>query len=980
MCDVQHGRTLNLELRDSEPRNTRNPKERMEEKMANDAKTGARPLRVSVLPLLRLLLVNHSAAGIRSVKLEVPVVRVLVWGCLLLALVCSAADSPETRAFNAGRDAFQDGLDSRAEMAFSNFVARYPQSPQLPQALLYEARAALAGRRFQAASDILSTNSARAGALIDQFQYWMARVPLESGDLGRAAQALAGFTRQFTNSPLRLDAAVAEAEAEFGLKRWTSVVELIESPNGAFHAAAAASGASDRLISRGYLLLAEAYLRQRQFAEAERALSRINVDAADTRLRWERQLLLCRIQFEAGRQPEALAGTTNLLAISSGDPRWRAAAVALQGDILAALDRSGAAIKAFELNLAPDVPVERRREAFARTVELALQENQISNAVARLESFITEHPGESGSDVALLTIGELRLKQHSLGANAISSTNLLPATNLLESALESFNRLIRDFPNSPFAAKAQLDRGWAFLAQGRQADAAGAFQAAADALPPSEAQAVAIFKLADVQFAAGNITNAISNYRRLLHDFAGFPRVQRELGDRARFQTLQAASMIKDMAAATEAMEKIASDYPSSSYAEQSLLLYAQMLNELSSPAAARKVCAEFIDSFPRSPLLPEAQLAVARTYEQEQNWAAAAAEYARWTARFPTNSELCRAEFSRAVALDHAGQQTNALQLFTNFVARFTTNALAARAQMWVGNYYLNRGVLNKGEASDLDLREAERNYQLIFQPGISSNWPVTELTYRAQVNAGRAAFLRQSWVQAAGYFTNLLNTVQRTPDPRCPPTVVAEAVFAWGDTYMQATSTNEVERFRQALNIFSYIPQTWPNGPIAPLAWGRIANCYWSIAGLLAVSDQQASATAYEQAYQNYQKVTNSAVGDMSALAKAEIGMADVRRRQADLLRRQTDAASRARATDLEAEALTHYTNVIYPAGEEQPDPFWVEKAGVYAAQLCESQKKWELAINLYTRVGEMIPSLRDSMARRASAAREQQASQKQ
>lgn len=887
---------------------------------------------------------------------------------VLLATAASrimAADA-EGRSFTNALNFLQDGFSARAELGFSNFVVQFPASQRAPEAILFQARAALAQKRFQPATELLTTNAPRAGALADQFKYWLGRVQLESGKNEAAAETFAQVHSTFTNSPLRLDAAVSEAEARFLLRQYARVVQLIDSP-GAFQSALAVRGTNEPLVARGYLLLARALFQQRAFDRAEQALVRISEAAAAPRLRWERQYLLCQIQFASGRPDAALANTTNLVATAklTGDALLASASVALQGDILQALNDPAAATKAYEANLAEGVPVERQREAFIKTVQLALARNQLGDAITRLEKFLATRPTEAGSDVALLSIGELRLKQHQLGTNAVITTNLPPVTNAVELALVNFNRLVQDFPNSPFTAHAQLGRGWALLVQGKAAEALPAFRAAAESLPKSEAQAVARFKLADLQFAAGDVTNAVQNYRRVIHDYAEFPRVRAELADRALYQMLHASIAARDQAAATEAIERITADYPKSDYAERGLLLFGQALAELASPAAARETFSRFLKMFPASTLHAEAQLAIARSYERERNWPAAVGEYSQWLAQFPTNENVPRAEFSRAVALAQSGDETNALMQFTNFVARFSTNLLAARAQNWIGDYHFNQGLRNAA-TSDLDFREAERAYQLLFTPRtISTNWPVTELTYVAQLKAGRAAYRRQSWDQALGYFTNLIQVAEA--DPSCPRTVVCEAVFAYGDTTIQRPGGDALDRFARALTIFEYIPKRVPIESQLPRAWGRMGDCYLQLASV--------EPNAYTNAYEHYRKVTNSPFADVTARSAAEFGMGEVRRKQAALLQP-------AEAIQMQRQALDHYLNITYATNlreGESPDASWVRDAALAAARLCESQRNWDLAINLYRRVSEMVPVLRDSMDRRIRTAREQQSQQK-
>ena len=93
------------------------------------------------------------------------------------------------------------------------------------------------------------------------------------------------------------------------------------------------------------------------------------------------------------------------------------------------------------------------------------------------------------------------------------------------------------------------------------------------------------------------------------------------------------------------------------------------------------------------------------------------------------------------------AGRATNALTLFTNFVAQLP-NQRVRPARPNVGG-----GLLLQHWATTC---EAERNYKLLFQ---NTNWPPAELTYQAQLMAGRAAVARQDWKDARAYFTQLYN-----------------------------------------------------------------------------------------------------------------------------------------------------------------------------------------------------------------------------
>jgi tetratricopeptide (TPR) repeat protein len=863
----------------------------------------------------------------------------LIWIAVLLCgggvLPCLHAADAETRAFNNAEEARQDGFPDRAEKLFADFIAKYPASPRVPQALLKQSKAALQQKKFSAASQILATNQASAGGMADQFLFDLAGIHAESGQFEAAATNYALVASRHTNSPLRLDATLAEAHARFQLKQWPRAAALLQT--GLFQEAATRAPASE-LVVRGRLLLADTLLEQSEYQGAERVAGAIPEDTLVARTKWERAFRIAQAQWGARQLSAALDTTSNLLALATTttDVALEAASSALQGKILEALNRTDEAIAAYARNQRPGMPASRSREAVFKTVELLVAQGQLSNALSRLQEFIAARPSETGSDLALLAQAELRLKQHQL---AKAGTNALaPGTDLLADVIFDCDKLLNQFTNSPFRSQARVVRGWALMEQGKLAESLLSFRTAAESLPWSEAQAVARFKTADLEFQTGDLTNAIANYRIVLTNYGMLPRVERELTPRARYQMLQAGLAARDRRSAAEALEAILSEYPANGYAERSLLIFGQTVDELGDQAAARKQFARFTELFPDSPLRPEVELAVARSYERARDWPGAIGKYDEWVRTFPTNAGLPRAEFLRATANFLAGRETNALMLFTNFVGRFPLNPLAARAQNWIGDHHLRAGRYD----------DALRNYQLVFE---NTNWPVTAISYQARLKAGRAALLQPRFESATNHLATLLN------DTNCPDPILVQGYFAYGDAFKQRPWTNQLDNFREARGVYAQVPRFFPDDPEVPRAWGEVALCYFQLG--------TADPANYADALDYYGKVLASPKADSTTRQQAQIGIGHVYRAEALLARVK---GSPVEATALFQAALTNYLEVVYPTrAGELPDPFWLKEATFHAADVCQLLGEWERARNLFVRLGERIPSLREATAKR-------------
>jgi len=870
--------------------------------------------------------------------------------CLAVLFWCGARMSArgadaEARAFRTAEKAWEDKFFDRAEREFAAFIAKYPASPRTPEAMLLQARAALAQKKFAASIGLLSTNMTNAAGLADQFQFQIAQAHEQSGQFAAAADAFAALVTRHTNSSLRLPATLGEAQARFQLQQWARVSELLQNPAGVF-AQAAAQRPDATAVTDGRLLLAEALFEQRLFAQADKVAESIPDAALLADARWRREYLRARAQFGAQDLQAALVTSSNVVAAGAAvaKPALEAAGISLQAQILEALNQPAAAIAAYEHNQRTEMPPERVREALFKSVSLHVAQGQITNAVARLEKFLAEHPNEAGSDVALLTVAELRLKQHQMALAKTNGAAAAAPTNLLAEAIANARRVIETFTNSPFLGPAHLVRGWALLAQGNTAESLGAFRRAVETLPWSEQQAVAKFKTADLEFQSGEYTNALANYRRVLTNYASLPRVQAELVPRARYQMLQASYAARDLGAASEVMSTVVREYPPHPFGERTLLLYGQVLDELGKPARARAVFTNFVALAPQSALRPEVELAIARTFERERNWAEAIAQYDAWVAQYPTNQNTVEAEYRRALANGQAGRTTNALVLLTNFVARFRSHPRAQSAQYAVGDLYFGQGMF----------AEAEREYQRVYQN--TTNWPTTALTWEAQLKAGRAAMNRGSYSDAKGYFTALANT------ETAPRSVQLQALFALGETFSDKP-TNQIESLKQALELYRFIVREHPSDPLVWRAVGEIGRHHWLLGGL-------ENPTNYFAALDAYSRVTNAPAADVSARVQAQVGIGHVLREQARLIV-QTNGPP-ADASALLSAALENYLSVLHASyDDELPDSVWIRNAAYAAADIAESQNNWDSACRVYRRLGQMLPELRPAGLDRKTAA---------
>jgi tetratricopeptide (TPR) repeat protein len=534
--------------------------------------------------------------------------------------------------------------------------------------------------------------------------------------------------------------------------------------------------------------------------------------------------------------------------------------------------------------------------------------------------------------VALLTLGELHLKDY------VASRFAGAATNQLQEAQARFDQFLGAFTNSPLAGRVYLDRGWCLWLAGKIPESLDAFKAAARRLPPSEDLAVARFKIGDLLFAQKDFTNALENYRAVVDDFAKFPAVAQTLGDRALYQMLRADLESTNVDGASSAMARILKLYPASDLAGSSLLLVGEGLADARQPAAARALFQKFMETSPNSPLRPQVELAVARTYEREQDWPSAIGQYENWRNDFPTNALRFQADYALARANFQAGSETNAFELFTNFIVQFPTNDLAPLAQYWVAEHYFRLGGTN--------YMEAERNYKMLYQ---NTNWQGSPLIYQARLMAGRAAMGLPSYKDAIDHFTTL------TSDTNCPPDLNAQALFAYGSALMSMDSTvtnNSLANFQLAAKVFGQLD---PTNELGALAGVEIGDCNLQL-------------TNYDDATNAYAQVVSSTNASVSARSQAQIGFGIALEKKAAL-------AAGSDQTALLQFALDNYLDVFDTSiGKnlregEVADSFWVKKAGLQALPLVEALGVADPE-KFFDHLEKLFPQLQESLEKKRAA----------
>jgi tetratricopeptide (TPR) repeat protein len=155
------------------------------------------------------------------------------------------------------------------------------------------------------------------------------------------------------------------------------------------------------------------------------------------------------------------------------------------------------------------------------------------------------------------------------------------------------------------------------------------------------------------------------------------------------------------------------------------------------------------------------------------------------------------------------------------------------------------------------------------------------------------------------------------------------------------------EMGRFGIARNAFDRIVKEFPATPLVPSALGRFGDCSLQL-------------KLYAEAISAYNACIQHPRATVTERGLAEIGIGQV-------LEKQAAAAEGAEQQALMTAAQERYLNVFLQGNlrtqeGEVRDLSLVQAAGMNAARLSESRRDWQGAAKLYTRLLEMLPSLKD------------------
>ena len=839
----------------------------------------------------------------------------------------NAAPTQEQNAYNAGIRAFEWRRFERAEKAFAQFIARFPNSELASQAAAFRLRS-------------------RAHHLADQ------------GKHGLAAAAFRQLRREFPNSPNYLEFIVLEAWNQYHLGNREIVVSLLGEAEGPFQSAAiirSRDPAALKFQVSGRLLLAQTYLEQKNHSAARQALDAATDWDLDTEFQWRRQFILTRLHFAANELEEALDQAAALLELAEATEKkeWIAESAAALGEVRIAANQKEAAILAYKKNLAEGIPQKRRREAWSKIIKLRQEQSPGPLPFLQsLEQFVAESANDDALDIPLLALAEQKLRlyyREKNGNKTPEETPLPSADELLGDARAKLERLLQQFSESSLRGEALYHLGWCYWERGEIEKSFSSFYNALRLLPEGLEKDIAQFKLADGHYALKRYENALFHYQQIRQRIAEGGALDKEsFLAQVLYQTVRAAVQDGDADAAAESVSELIALFPDNLLANKGIFLFGQHMLQIPKASEARQIFRQVMERFPNFPLKAEVELAIAYSHELDGNWNSAADAYQNWTTTHPNHEKQAQAAYARAWCLSRQGMEEEAATLFQTFLEKHGKDqsadkqALAHQARLWLGNYHFNLRNFNP----------AKQLYTEIY----TQNQQTNLITLRARLMAGRASFRQSQFKETIDQLEILRNLLQKNQSTNDNfKTFQAEVQLNLGDAYFEygkqlPDPAERKEQIKQAREQYLRIQTLQPNGRLWASAQGRCG-------------DASRFLSDYEQAKKFYQKVIDSPPqqADVAMRSQAEVALGTIFEQEAE------QAKTKAEQDALQKKALYHYHNLIFGDNlkeAENFDPFWRLEAMRQAGALTIQQEGVDAGIQFYQKAAKecarSMPSL--------------------
>ena len=469
-------------------------------------------------------------------------------------------------------------------------------------------------------------------------------------------------------------------------------------------------------------------------------------------------------------------------------------------------------------------------------------------------------------------------------------------------AAAEYQIFLETYPASSLDSRVLQGRGWALLQLGEFNNAWGTFMLAADRTQVPDEKVECLLKAADALMSGKRYLNAAETYLKIETQFPQSP-----FAARALFQRADALERAGKEAEAVQVYAGTAERYQSAPEAPQALLRLALLQMKQGKTAEAVKTYTSILERFRDPAVRMGALMGRGKTHYRNYRFDLAMQDFATIAENDPSLRDEAR--FMLTVCLYGVGRDKEARVAAGTFLTDFPNSSRLPDMTLWLAKFEFNHG----------QYAEARR----LFQNYIT-RWPEARWADAAMLWSARASFFENDFTGCIEGVTRLVKAFPQSG--RLP-----EAML------LQSDALIELARFDEAVLLLDRVIAQVPESEWAARAWLRKGDCLYTMGA--------DNSHRYEEALEAYRTRLKKGKLTPSSLLQIHFKIAWCYEKM-----HQADEAVHA-----------YYADVMLRYENERRQGVWFNddstelfiRAAFRAAALCEERERIEQAIGILQRV---------------------------
>ena len=531
-----------------------------------------------------------------------------------------------------------------------------------------------------------------------------------------------------------------------------------------------------------------------------------------------------------------------------------------------------------------------------------------------------------------------------------------------DAALESYGKFLKNFPNSPNTGIIRLQMARVYYATKKTQDAINIYKEVMENPKNDMSMRMTAAKEAGLLFVSeklfnearekfnfiiGNAVDSNAKYEAKIQltdifflekkyaeaasEFAKIAEEDKSFRETALLRQVNCFFSMKDYQKSIRLGESFMKEFPQGENFQNARFLYGMILLRLGKNDDALSAFADFAKTFPNHPDAPRAIFEIGNIYFENGNYKEADENYSKVFETYPKSELAPNALYKRLYSHFLSRDEASAEKDLSVLVKYYPESAFTVKGLFWQSDFYRDGGKNDKAEAV---LQEILTKFSSV--PSIAAE-AVYECAYISH-KTGKSD-------RAVKYLDELS---EKYPNE----SIVSEGFMMRGDI---CTETGEYEK---AIPFYAKAAERRPGSNLETACWGRLGDCYFSIAW------KTSDGTNIMNAIEYFKKIVNKKKEPLNLMEQAIYKLAKCEEAIGD-----------------KGGALARYREIIYgyqvdaDKGETR-DPLWVVKSAQGASRLYLEKgtpEAAEAAVSIYRKLIELNIEPKDDFNKAISEIRE-------